>query len=119
MNSRGHPETLVATHPGNRNALKAGVFSPETLASRVGEVEAQIAESPVDVVLTDVLRREVAALAVLGEAMDRSLADDGLHGRRGEPRRLIELRLRLNEEAPANARSIRADSSESSRSAVG
>jgi len=56
-----------------------------------------MAERRVDEVLVELLRREVAALAALGEAMDASLANDGLIGRRDEPRRMIELRLRLNE----------------------
>jgi hypothetical protein len=97
VNSRGHAKTLVPKHPGNKNALKAGVFSPETLAPRIQEVHAEIATRSVDEVLRDVLQREVASLAVLGEAMDRTLGDDGLIGRRGEPRRMIDLRLRLNE----------------------
>lgn len=97
MNRRGHPQSLVAKHPGNKNAVKAGVFSPETLAARIREVEAEMAARTVPEVRTDVLRREVASLAVLGEAMDRTLAEDGLIGRRGEPRRMVDLRLRLNE----------------------
>ena len=97
VNRRGHPKTLVPKHPGNANALKAGVFSPATLAPRIQEVEAEIATRSVDEVLRDVLQREVASLAVLGEAMDRTLGEDGLVGRRGEPRRMIDLRLRLNE----------------------
>ncbi|MBA2440562.1 MAG: hypothetical protein H0V50_07805 [Thermoleophilaceae bacterium] len=56
-----------------------------------------MAARPVDEIVVNVLRREAAALAALGEAMDGSLADDGLIGRRGEPRRMIDLRLRLNE----------------------
>jgi len=44
----------------------------------------------------DLLRRELAALAALGEAMDDSLARDGVQGRHGEPRTLVTQRLRLN-----------------------
>ena len=73
------------------------MFSPQALAPRVQEVDAAIAERSVNEVLRDVLRREVASLAVMGEAMDESLADKGLLGRRGEPCRMIELRLRLTE----------------------
>src|SRR4051812_24923454 len=97
MNRRGHPETLVAAHPGNKNALQAGVFSPEVLAPRVHELDAAIADRSVADVLEDLLRREVAALGALGEAMDRTLSNDGLVGRGGQPRRMVDLRLRLNE----------------------
>src|SRR3954451_7078522 len=97
MNRRGHAKTLVASHPGNRNAVKAGVFSPDVLAPRVQELEAEIASRPAHDAILDLLRRELAALAALGEAMDRSLAKDGIHGRSGEPRALVSLRLRVTE----------------------
>jgi hypothetical protein len=97
MNKHGHAKTLVPAHPGNRNAVKAGVYSEATLAPRVHDLSAEIAtRSPHDVVL-ERLRWEVAALAVLGQAMDQSLIEDGLLGRRGEPRTLVSTRLRLNE----------------------
>jgi len=97
VNPKGHPTTLVPAHPRNKNALKAGVFSPATLAPRIAVLEAELGERPAEQVLVDLLRREIAALAVLGEAMDRSLEEDGLRGRQGEPRNLIQLRLRLND----------------------
>jgi hypothetical protein len=49
------------------------------------------------VIAVEVLRYEVAALKALGEAMDESLQQDGVLGRRGEPRTLVNHRLRLNE----------------------
>jgi hypothetical protein len=97
MNRHGHAKTLVPAHPGNNNAIKAGVFSPTALAPRISELDAAIAERPPGEVVTDLLRRELAALAAHGEAMDRSLEEDGVRGRRGDPRTLINLRLRLNE----------------------
>lgn len=97
MNRHGHAQTLVAAHPGNQNAVKAGVFSSTALAPRVAELDAAIAERPPGEVVTDLLRRELAALAAHGEAMDRSLEQDGVRGRRGDPRTLIHLRLRLND----------------------
>ena len=87
MNKKGHASTLVAVHSGNRNAVKSGVYSLATLAPRVYELEASIAEREADEAVTDILRRELAALTALGEAMDQSLAIDGVLGRRGEPGR--------------------------------
>jgi len=87
----------VATHPGNRNALKSGVYSPSALAPRVHELEAALAERPARAAAADLLRREAASLAALGEAMDESLATDGIHGRGGTLRTLVSHRLRLNE----------------------
>ena len=43
------------------------------------------------------LRRELAALVVHAQAMDASLEQDGIRGRGGEPRSLIDRRLRLND----------------------
>ncbi|HUP32765.1 MAG TPA: hypothetical protein VM184_06995 [Gaiellaceae bacterium] len=97
MNPDGHRSTLVASQPKNRNAVKAGVFSPAVLAPRVQVLEAELASRSGEELLIDVLRREVAALLVLGEAMDQSLETEGVHGRRGEPRTLVSLRLRLSE----------------------
>jgi hypothetical protein len=97
MNRQGHSKTLVAAHPGNRNAVKEGVFSPATLAPRVNQAQRIIEQQAPDEVLADVLRREIAGLKVLGEAMDGSLQSRGTVGRNGQPRTLISLRLRLNE----------------------
>jgi hypothetical protein len=97
VNRKGHVETLVAAHPENRNALKNGVFSPRALATRAEELDIAIAARPAPEVVADVLRREVAALAALGEAMDSSFDVQGIRGRGGQPRNLVALRLRLNE----------------------
>jgi hypothetical protein len=97
MNRQGHSATLVAAHPGNQSALKAGVFSSRALAPRIEELEAAVAAHPVLEVVLDGLRHEIAALAALGEAMDASLAEEGIRGRGGQPRSLVTLRLRLNE----------------------
>ena len=55
MNKKGHTATLVAVHPGNRNAFKSGVYSPATLAPRVYELEASIAERDPEEALADIL----------------------------------------------------------------
>jgi hypothetical protein len=89
VNKKGHIETLVAAHPGNRNAVKNGIYSPATLAPRLQELETQFGERPAGEVVADLLLRELAALAALAEAMDQSLAADGCLGRRGEPRTLL------------------------------
>jgi hypothetical protein len=97
VNKRGHPQTLVAAHPGNRNAVKSGVFSPATLAPRIQELEIAISERRPEEVAVDFLERELAALGALAEAMDESFASSGVIGRMGEPRTLVNLRLRLND----------------------
>lgn len=97
VNKKGHEATLVAAHPQNRNAVKSGVYSPATRAPRMQELEAAIGERPANEVIIEQLQRELAALIALAEAMDRSLTVDGCLGRGGEPRTLIDHRLRLND----------------------
>jgi hypothetical protein len=97
VNKKGHTQTLIAAHPGNRNAAKSGVFSPAALAPRIHELESAIAERPPEEAVTDIVRRELAALAALAEAMDHDLASGGIRARSGQPRTLVSLRLRLNE----------------------
>src|SRR4051812_41120233 len=96
VNMQGHAKTLVASQPVNGNALKAGVFSPRTIAPRVQELDAQMAQLSAAEIRERLLRYEVAALLALGERMDESL-DAGLQNARGEPRTLVNLRLRLDE----------------------
>jgi hypothetical protein len=97
LNKHGHRETLVAAHPGNRNAVKSGVFSPAILAPHVDAVERAIEEPPVDEVIAMVLRGEIAALSVHATAMDQALETHGIASRDGEPKNLGRLRLRTHE----------------------
>jgi hypothetical protein len=97
MNKDGHPQTLVAAQRGNSNAVTFAVFSPRSRSDRVREWEAAIADRPGEEVVAAMLRRELAAVAALGDALDDAIADKGVLGRRGEPRTLVSLRLLQNE----------------------
>jgi hypothetical protein len=97
LNKKGHSKSLVPAHPGNLNAAKTGVFSQRILAARVAEFDTALALQPVEQTVAETLRREVAALMVIGQAMDESIEQDGILGRGREPRNLIQLRLRLND----------------------
>jgi hypothetical protein len=97
VNKHGHSKTLVAAQPGNRNAVKHGVYSPRTLAPRIDELEQAIGALPAETAALHILRRELAGLLTLSEAVDQALADDGIRGRGGEPRTLVSRRLRVNE----------------------
>ena len=96
VNSEGHPNTLVAAQPGNRNAVKSGVFSPAIIGSRVEERERDLELLQPQELISDVLTSEIARLLVIRDAMDEALEEEGLRGRRGEPRTMLALRLRLN-----------------------
>jgi hypothetical protein len=96
VNSKGHPNTLVASQHGNRNAVKSGVFSPAVIGSRVEERERDVELLQPQELISDVLTSEIARLLVIRDAMDEALEEEGLRGRRGEPRTMLALRLRLN-----------------------
>jgi hypothetical protein len=96
MNEKGHPATLVPSHPGNTNAMKSGVYSRTgaPLEPRVQElVDALMAEPHTDRI-DEIGAREIAKLIATIEAIDNDLAENGLTRKNGEPRGLIDLRLR-------------------------
>lgn len=96
MNEGGTPSTLVASQPGNRNALRSGVYSRTgaPLEPRVRELAEAIMEEPHTARLDEVGAVEIAKLVAMVEAMDADLAERGLTKKNGEPRGLIDLRLR-------------------------
>jgi hypothetical protein len=96
VNKSGHPATLIASQPGNANAIKHGVHSPRVIKFRALEIEAELTE-PFE--LPPVYRlaaREVAHNMALLEAIDGYLSDQGLTDRRGKPRYLVEQRARTS-----------------------
>jgi len=94
-NKRGHVQTLVASHPGNANAAKAGVYSRRILEPRVAELEGTIESLPATEVRRDIARRDLAGLVALTEALDATLAD-GIVGARGQVKDLVRMRLRAS-----------------------
>jgi len=96
VNRSGHAQTLVPAQPGNQNALKAGVFSPRVIGSRMEEAEQAIATRDPDELLDELLRTEIARLIVIRDAMDQVLEEEGVRGRGGQAKTLVSLRLRLN-----------------------
>jgi hypothetical protein len=45
MNKRGNPKSLVASQPGNLNAVKQGVHSPRLIRARAAEIASELTES--------------------------------------------------------------------------
>jgi len=93
MNKRGNPETLVASHPGNKNAAKKGVYSPDMRTLRVLEIEGMVACKSSAHVRRDVARADLAGLVALQEALDSAI-EDGIVGRGGQVKDLVRMRLR-------------------------
>jgi hypothetical protein len=95
MNRTGHKQTLVSHHPGNTNAVRHGVFSPRVLEPRAREIADGLMTAAHTSPLDQLAAEEIGALVALIEAADRDLAERGLT-RKGEPRSLLELRIRLS-----------------------
>jgi hypothetical protein len=100
VNERGKPETLVASHPGNANAVRHGIFSNRILAPRIeayrDELLALPHVAPVDVAAVD----ECARLLARIDAVDCDIDERGHFGRNGA-RSLLEHRARLSRELRA------------------
>src|SRR3954465_15972396 len=98
MNPEGHTETLVASHPGNASAVKSGVYSRSgaPLAPRVQELADAIMAEPHTAPIDELGAVEIAKLMATIEAIDADLDERGLTRRNGDPRALVDLRLRAS-----------------------
>ena len=96
MNTRGHPESLVASQPGNLNAVKQGVHSPRLIQARAAELMIELTRSfefsPVERIAVGEAARCIAVL----EAIDRDLDQRGLVDKKGAPRYLLNHRSRIS-----------------------
>ena len=93
MNKDGNPETLIASHPGNTNAARHGVYSPGLMEARATEIEQGLLQSFEFSATQRFVVHEVARYMAILEAIDRELDDRGLvDKRRGEPRSIVNLR---------------------------
>lgn len=102
MNKRGHPATLVASHPENANAAKAGVYSARLRAPRVAEIEAALEDRPAREVRCEIIRHDVAGLWALLEAIDAAFEGRALNSR-SQVKELVATRLRLSKTIRAAA----------------
>jgi hypothetical protein len=97
MNNDGTSANLVAAHPGNRNAVRSGIFSRtgRVLAPRAREIADELMTAPHVSTLDATGAEEIGALIALIEAMDADIAERGLT-RRGDARALVKLRLQAS-----------------------
>ncbi len=96
MNKNGNPGSLVASHPGNTNAVRYGVHSERTLQRRAAEIAAEFTKSFDFSIAQRVAVEQVARCMAILEALDRDLDERGLTGKRGEPRYLLNHRSRVS-----------------------
>ena len=96
MNTRGNPESLVASHPGNQNALKHGVHSSRLIQARAAEIATELTQafefSPAERLAVQEAARCIAIL----EAIDRDFDERGLVDDEGTPRYLLNHRSRIS-----------------------
>jgi hypothetical protein len=96
VNREGHPETLVAAHPGNANALRYGVFSERLRDPRAREIADAIMEQPHTTAVDELGAIEIGKLVALLEAVDSDIAERGVTKRNGDLRAVVDLRLRAS-----------------------
>src|SRR4051794_6619627 len=79
VNPNGNPPTLRASHPGNTNATRHGVFSRtgRVLAPRAAEIAQAIMESAHVSGFDELGAQEIGSLIAMIEAIDLDLADRG------------------------------------------
>jgi hypothetical protein len=96
VNTGGNPGTLVASHPGNVNAVKQGVHSPRLIQARAAEIASELTHnfefSPAERLAVHEAARCIAIL----EAIDRDLDQRGLVDKEGKPRYLLNHRSRTS-----------------------
>jgi hypothetical protein len=96
VNRLGNSGTLVASHPGNRNAVKQGVHSERLIEARAAEIAAQLTQSLEFSPLELLAVHEAARCSAILEAIDRDLDQRGLVDREGAPRYLLNHRSRTS-----------------------
>ena len=95
MNKNGNPGTLVASHPGNTNAARYGVYSARLSEARASEIEQSLLQSLEFSATERIAVHQLASCMAILEAIDRDLAERGLLDKRGEARSLLDHRARI------------------------
>jgi hypothetical protein len=96
MNTRGNPESLVASHPGNQNAVKHGVHSSRLIQARAAEIASELTQSFEFSPAERLAVQEAARCIAILEAIDRDFDERGLVDDEGTPRYLLNHRSRIS-----------------------
>jgi hypothetical protein len=96
MNTRGNPESLVASHPGNQNAVKHGVHSSRLIQARAAEIAGELTQSFAFSPAERLAVQEAARCIAILEAIDRDFDERGLVDDEGTPRYLLNHRSRIS-----------------------
>jgi len=97
MNRNGHPGSLGAARPGNANAVRFGVYSRRSREPRAQQVADELMRAPHATQLDHLGALEIGRIEALIEALDASLAADGVWSDgAGTVRAAVDLRLRAS-----------------------
>ena len=96
MNKVGNVASLVASHPGNVNAVKHGAYSGRLMQERAAELIVGLVGSCTLSPSEQVAVGEVAQLMATLEAIDRDLDERGLVDKKGESRSILNHRARIS-----------------------
>jgi hypothetical protein len=96
MNKQGNPDSLVASHPGNLNALKQGIHSSRLIQTRAAEIAGELSQSFEFSPAERLAVQEAARCIAILEAIDRDLDQRGLVDDEGSPRYLLNHRSRIS-----------------------
>jgi hypothetical protein len=96
MNKRGNSESLVASHPGNLNAVKQGVHSSRLIQARATEIATELTQSFDFSPAERLAVQEAARCIAILEAIDRDFDERGLVDEEGTPRYLLNHRSRIS-----------------------
>jgi hypothetical protein len=96
MNKRGNPESLVASHPGNLNAVKQGIHSSRVIQARAAEIARELTQSFDFSAAERLAVQEAARCIAILEAIDRDYDERGLVDDEGTPRYLLNHRSRIS-----------------------
>ena len=92
VNVRGTPANLVASHPGNTNAAKSGIYSPQLQAKRAAEIEARSAGLSTFELAQAATIDERKRLHVLLAVLDHDIEAHGVSTKAGSSRRQVTQR---------------------------
>jgi hypothetical protein len=96
VNKNGNPATLVASHPGNTNAVRYGAYSARPNEGRANEIEQSLLQLAEFSATQRIAIHQIASYTAILEAIDRDLAERGLLNKRGEARSLLNHRARIS-----------------------
>src|SRR5947207_2429931 len=96
MNPNGYKATLIASHPGNLNAVKSGVYSERARSGRTDEIAGRLTATFGTNLLVDDAVRAAAGIQSLTETLDADLTRYGVTTDDGRLRSQVRQRLRAS-----------------------